>query len=80
MLIGLCLNFIGVNPIRVLGFAAVFNGVAAVPLIWFINRIAADRATMGEARSGWLSRGTLMLTFIGMAGSVVAMAISYIKD
>jgi hypothetical protein len=35
--------------------------------------------TMGSARSGWLSRGVLMLTFIGMAGSVVAMAISYIR-
>ncbi len=79
MLIGLGLNFIGVNPIKALVFAAVFNGVAAVPLIWFIDRIAADRGAMGEARSGWLSRSMLMLTFIGMAGSVVAMAISYIK-
>jgi hypothetical protein len=54
---------------------------AAIPLIWFIDRIAADRGTMGKARSGWLSRSTLMLTFIGMAGSVVAMAmaISYIR-
>jgi len=34
---------------------------------------------MGDARSGWLSRTTLMITFIGMAGAVVAMAISYIK-
>ena len=79
LLIGLGLNFIGVNPIQALVFAAVFNGVAAIPLIWFIDRIAADRDTMGEARSGWLSRGTLMLTFTGMAGSVVAMAISYVK-
>jgi len=79
MLIGLCLNFIGVNPIKALVFAAVFNGVAAVPLIWFIDRIAADRATMGEARSGWLSRSVLILTFVGMAGSVVAMAVSYIR-
>jgi NRAMP (natural resistance-associated macrophage protein)-like metal ion transporter len=79
LLIGLGLNFTGVNPIKALVFAAVFNGVAAVPLIWFIDRIAADRGTMGEARSGWLSRSTLILTFIGMAGSIVAMAVSYIK-
>jgi NRAMP (natural resistance-associated macrophage protein)-like metal ion transporter len=79
LLIGLGLNFTGVNPIRALVFAAVFNGVAALPLIWFVGRIAADRATMGDARSGWLSRSTLTLTFIGMAGSVVATAISYIK-
>jgi Mn2+/Fe2+ NRAMP family transporter len=79
MLIGLCLNFIGVNPIKALVFAAVFNGVAAVPLIWFIDRIAADRGTMGEARSGWLSRTVLAVTFLGLAGSVVVTAISYIK-
>jgi len=79
MLIGLCLNFIGISPIKALVFAAVFNGVAAVPLIWFIDRIAADRATMGESRSGWLSHIVLILTFMGMAGSVVAMAVSYIR-
>ncbi|HTU08601.1 MAG TPA: divalent metal cation transporter [Trebonia sp.] len=78
VLIGLALNFIGVNPIRALVFAAVFNGIAAVPLIWYIDRIAADRATMGDARSGWLSRTTLAVTFVGMAGSVVATAISYV--
>jgi NRAMP (natural resistance-associated macrophage protein)-like metal ion transporter len=79
MLIGLCLNFTGVNPIRALVFASVFNGVAAVPLIWIIDRIAADRRTMGEARSGWLSRTVLMLTFLGMAGAVFGMTISYLK-
>jgi NRAMP (natural resistance-associated macrophage protein)-like metal ion transporter len=79
MLIGLALNFTGVNPIHALVFAAVFNGIAAVPLIWFIDRIATDRRVMGDARSGWLSRTTLVITFIGMAGSVVALAISYLK-
>jgi hypothetical protein len=34
---------------------------------------------MGDARSGWLSRITLAITFAGMAGAVVAMAVSYIK-
>jgi Mn2+/Fe2+ NRAMP family transporter len=79
MLLGLCLNFIDVNPIRFLVFSAVFNGVAAVPLIWIIDRIAADRGAMGESRSGWLSRTVLALTFIGMAGSVVAMVVSDVQ-
>jgi Mn2+/Fe2+ NRAMP family transporter len=79
MLTGLALNFTGVNPIKALVFAAVFNGIIAIPLIWFIDRIAADRGTMGQARSGWLSRTILLLTFLGVAGSVVAMAISYLK-
>jgi hypothetical protein len=79
MLIGLGLNFTGVSPIKALVFTAVFNGVAAVLLIWFIDRIAADRGTIGGARSGWLSRSMLILTFMGMAGSVVAMVISHIR-
>ena len=78
MVIGLCLNFIGVNPIQALVFAAVFNGIIAVPLIWFINRIAANQRVMGNARSGRLSRITLIVTFLGMAAAVVAMALSYI--
>jgi len=79
MLIGLCLNLIGVNPIHFLVFSAVFNGIAAVPLIWILNRIASDRRVMGAATSGWLSRVILMITFIGMAGSVVALALSSLR-
>src|SRR5579862_4801045 len=77
MVLGLCLNLIGVNPIRFLVFAAVFNGVAAVPLIWIVGRIAADRRIMGTARSGWLSRTVLIVTFVGMAGSVAGIVVSF---
>jgi NRAMP (natural resistance-associated macrophage protein)-like metal ion transporter len=77
MVLGLCLNLTGVNPIRFLVFSAVFNGVAAVPLIWIVNRVAADRNLMGDARSGWLSRTVMAITFIGMAGSVAAIAVSF---
>jgi NRAMP (natural resistance-associated macrophage protein)-like metal ion transporter len=79
MLMGLGLNFLGVNPIRFLVFAAVFNGVAAAPLIWFIDRVAANRRAMGDAVSGWPSRIVLLVTFLGMAGAVVAMVISFVK-
>ncbi len=78
MVLGLCLNLIGVNPIRFLVFAAVFNGAAAVPLIWIVGRIAADRRIMGTASSGWLSRTVLIVTFAGMAGSVAGIVVSFI--
>ena len=80
MVLGLCLNFTGVNAIRFLVFAAVFNGVAAIPLIWIVGRIAADRTVMGEARSGWLSRSVLAVTSLGMAGSVAGIAISFFSS
>jgi NRAMP (natural resistance-associated macrophage protein)-like metal ion transporter len=72
-LIGLMINFIGIDPIKALVFTAVFNGVAAVPLIFLIARIARNKKIMGEYRSGWLSNTTVWITFLVMLASAVAM-------
>jgi hypothetical protein len=39
-MIGLMIIFIGIDSMKALVFTAVFNGVAAVPLIFLITRIA----------------------------------------
>ena len=72
-LIGLMINFIGINPIKALVFTAVFNGVAAVPLIFLIARIARNPKIMGEYRSGWLSNTVVWITFLIMLASAIAM-------
>jgi len=72
-LIGLMINFIGIDPIKALVFTAVFNGVAAVPLIYLIARIARDPKIMGTYRSGWLSHSVVWFTFLVMLTSAVAM-------
>src|ERR1035437_6982963 len=72
-LIGLMINFIGIDPIKALVFTAVFNGVAAVPLIFLIARIARNKKIMGEHRSGWLSNSVVWITFVVMLLSAVAM-------
>jgi len=72
-LIGLMINFIGIDPIKALVFTAVFNGVAAVPLLFLIARIARNRKIMGEYRSGWLSNTVVWITFVVMLASAVAM-------
>ena len=72
-IIGLMINFIGIDPIKALVFTAVFNGVAAVPLIFLIARIARNKKIMGEYRSGWLSNTVVWITFIVMLASAVAM-------
>jgi len=71
--IGLLLNFIGVNPVKALVYAAVLNGVAAVPLIFLILKISADQKIMGEFKSMWLSKTILWITFIAMGAAAVAM-------
>ena len=43
-----------------------------------VEPLAVGPHTMGGARSGWLSRTVMAVTFLGMAGSVVTMALSYL--
>jgi NRAMP (natural resistance-associated macrophage protein)-like metal ion transporter len=72
-LIGLIINFIGINPVKALVFTAVFNGVAAVPLIFIIAKMGSDKKIMGEHASGWLSSTLVWMTFALMAAAAVAM-------
>lgn len=72
-LIGLTINYIGIDPIKALIFTAVVNGVVAVPLLFLINKIASDGKIMGGHKSGSLSKIFLWLTFIIMFLSSAAM-------
>lgn len=72
-LIGLMINFIGIDPVKALIFTAVLNGVAAVPLLFLIVKIAASDKIMGEYKSGWLSKTLLWATFAFMGAAAVAM-------
>ncbi len=75
-LIGLMINFIGINPIQALVVTAVINGVVAVPLILLIARIARNKEIMGEYRSGVLSNVLVWATFVFMGAATVAMFVT----
>ena len=72
-LIGLSMNFIGINPIKALVFTAVFNGVAAVPLIFLIGKINSNETILGKYKGGKLSRSIVWLTFGIMGLSALGM-------
>lgn len=72
-LIGLTINFVGIDPVKALVYAAVLNGVAAVPLLFLIARIARNKTIMGEFSSGALSNGLLWFTFVAMGAASIAM-------
>ncbi len=72
-LLGLLLNFIGIDPIKALVYSAVVNGVVAVPLIGIIALIARNKRIMGQYTSGWLSGLVVWLTFLAMGAAAVAM-------
>lgn len=72
-IIGLMINFIGIDPMKALVFTAVFNGVAAVPLIFVIAKIARNKKIMGEHKSGWVSNLFVWGTFAIMGVAAIAM-------
>ncbi len=70
-IVGLLINYIGIDPMKALVYSAVLNGFVAVPLIYLIGKISSDKKIMGKYRSGLLSRTFIWLTFFGMAGSAL---------
>ncbi len=77
--VGLLINFIGVDPVKALVYSAVLNGVAAVPLLFLIIKISGDEKVMGEFKSGWLSKTVLWVTFVAMAAAAIAMFYTILK-
>lgn len=75
-LIGLLINFIGIDPIQALVWAAVVNGVAAVPLLLMIARIGRNEKIMGDHKVSSLSTVGIFVAFIVMAIASIAMLLS----
>jgi Mn2+/Fe2+ NRAMP family transporter len=66
MLIGLTMNFIGINPIKALYYSAIVNGIAAPILMYFILKIGKDKKIMGSFTNPkwvniWGHFGTLLM-------------------
>lgn len=78
-LAGLMFNFIGLDPIKALILTSVFNGIAAVPLIYFIARISSRPDIMGEHTSGKWSKLGLWTAFSVMAVFGLALLASILK-
>jgi Mn2+/Fe2+ NRAMP family transporter len=73
IVVGAVLNVMRLDPVRVLFWSAVFNGVAAVPLVFAIVTIAGDPKVMGRWKASPLARAWGWLTFALMALAAIAM-------
>jgi NRAMP (natural resistance-associated macrophage protein)-like metal ion transporter len=73
IIVGMILNVLRLDPIRVLFWSAVFNGVAAVPLVFAVVSIASNPNVMGKWRSSPLARAWGWLTFTLMTLAAIAM-------
>jgi len=72
-LLGLSLNFIGLDPVKALFWAAVLNGVVAAPLMIVIMIMAASKKVMGQfviplplKVTGWLATAVMICACIGV--------------
>jgi NRAMP (natural resistance-associated macrophage protein)-like metal ion transporter len=71
--IGLALDFLGFNAVRMLFWSAVLNGVLAPPLVVLVVLLTSDRSVMGARRNppwlrtlGWATAGVMTLAAVGM--------------
>jgi NRAMP (natural resistance-associated macrophage protein)-like metal ion transporter len=69
ILVGLSLNFFGINPIKALYWSAYLNGIVALPLLIIIMIVGNDKKIMGsETHPGWVKFfGWLSVVFMVLA-------------
>ncbi|HEY8993008.1 MAG TPA: divalent metal cation transporter [Candidatus Microsaccharimonas sp.] len=72
-LVGLLMNFVGIDPIKALVFSAVFNGIAAVPLLLMVGKVGNNKAIMGDYKNRLLSNVLIRITFVVMLIAVLIL-------
>jgi NRAMP (natural resistance-associated macrophage protein)-like metal ion transporter len=68
MLLGLGMDFVGLDPVRALYFAAILNGLAAPPLILLMLLLSRSQRACGAWTGRWLSTTLVAVAFVLMAG------------
>ncbi len=78
-LVSLFINFLGVNPISALFWAAVINGFLAPPLLLVIMLIANNRSVMGSKINSVGLNVLGWATAVLMAAVAVALVLAWIR-
>jgi NRAMP (natural resistance-associated macrophage protein)-like metal ion transporter len=72
-LIGVSLNFLHIDPVRALFWAAILNGVVASPLMAVIMTMASNHKVMGEfiipsylKSTGWVATSVMLCVSLGV--------------
>ena len=68
----MCLNCVGIDPIRALFLSAVINGIVAVPLMFLLMLISEKRVIVGKfvlppylRVVGWMATGVMLIASLG---------------
>jgi Mn2+/Fe2+ NRAMP family transporter len=72
-IVGLAINFLGIDPIQALIFTAVFNGIASVPLLFMITKVGNNASIMGVYKNGLLSNIFVRIAFVVVTVAVLTL-------
>lgn len=72
-LVGLLINFIGLNPIKALYWTAVLNGIITPPLIFIILLMANNKKIMGRWTNGKLSNTFGIAALFATSAAVILL-------
>jgi NRAMP (natural resistance-associated macrophage protein)-like metal ion transporter len=78
-LIGMLINFLGINPIRALFWTAVINGFLAPPLLVVIMLVANSRRVMGERVNGRWANIVGWATTVVMVTAAIGLVLSWVN-
>jgi NRAMP (natural resistance-associated macrophage protein)-like metal ion transporter len=77
-LVGLLLNFVGIDPIKALVFTAVINGVVSVPLLFMIGKINTNSQILGHYTGNrwsqffiWVAFAIMLIAALGMLYTLI---------
>jgi Mn2+/Fe2+ NRAMP family transporter len=73
---GTVLSLLNVNPIKLLIFVAVINGIAAAPFLVVVMRVSSNRQLMGEYVNGRAAKILGWLTAAIMAAAAIALFVT----
>ena len=76
-LVGVLINFMGINPIRALFVAAIINGFLAPPLLVVIMLVANNRQIMGDRVNGRWANLLGWTTTVVMFVAAVALVLTW---
>ena len=79
-LVGMLLNFLGINPIDALFWTAVINGFLAPPLMVLIMLVANNREIMGERTNGAAINVLGWMATLAMFGAAIALVLTWGKS
>jgi NRAMP (natural resistance-associated macrophage protein)-like metal ion transporter len=73
MVLGLLLNYLGFNPVKMLFWSAVINGLLAPPLILLVVLLTSSRKVMGKYVNPAVLKYLGWITFVVMSAAAVGM-------